>query len=269
MKKCPRCGYEIKNDENFCPHCGLDLRNRYQAPQKKNKAMTYLLYVVLFFSFITIPLLYTRLLSGFLGQDQTVISEEKIALPDIKDKDATRLIAAYDTLEDFTNQFTNVDDVVKSIHQYEAALVEKGDYDYDKRYSIQIADNYNIYYDLIYTANISNQLSVKIHRRYDRSHQYNEETLTFSKKGATTFQQLFLTQEEKAIVQSLTGQQSVTDQLMDDFAKREAEFEEKKDTLGHYGIGNYQDQSSFVVYRYDQSYQSQLTYGYTPKEYIS
>ena len=53
MKKCPRCGHELKDDENFCSHCGLDLRNHYHR-KPNNKAMTYLLYVIIFFSFITV-----------------------------------------------------------------------------------------------------------------------------------------------------------------------------------------------------------------------
>ena len=34
-------------------------------------------------------------------------------------------------------------------------------------------------------------------------------------------------------------------------------------------MGNYDGQSSFVVYRRDQSYYSKLTYVHTPQDYIA
>ena len=49
MKKCPRCGHEVNNNEKYCPHCGLDLQERYRAIKPKNKAMTYLLYVIIIY----------------------------------------------------------------------------------------------------------------------------------------------------------------------------------------------------------------------------
>ena len=55
---------------------------------------------------------------------------------------------------------------------------------------------------------------------------------------------------------------------MNDFQKRQDEFEKKKETLGHYGMGNYDGQSSFVVYPQQKSFQSKLTYVHTPQEYI-
>ena len=57
--------------------------------------------------------------------------------------------------------------------------------------------------------------------------------------------------------------------MMQDFKERQKEFEEKKERLGHYGMGNYDGQSSFVVYRRDQSYYSKLTYVHTPQDYIA
>ena len=49
---------------------------------------------------------------------------EKIALPAIEGE-ATALIASYDTLADFQNQFTNVDGIVEKIQQYEDSLAQK------------------------------------------------------------------------------------------------------------------------------------------------
>lgn len=113
MKKCPRCGHELKENENFCSHCGLDLRNNYRYQKPQNKAMTYLLYVIIFFSFITIPLLYSRVLNNMVS-DETIQHNERVELPEIQG-DAMRVIAVYDTLADFQNQFTNVDGIVDDI----------------------------------------------------------------------------------------------------------------------------------------------------------
>ena len=66
-----------------------------------------------------------------------------------------------------------------------------------------------------------------------------------------------------------TGDQKVTDQLIEAFSKRQEEFETKKKTLGHYGLGNYQGRSSFVAHRQGESYYSELIYHHEVKDYIN
>lgn len=267
MRKCPRCGHELKENENFCSHCGLDLRQGYPNKKPNNKAMTYLLYVIIFFSFITIPLLYSRVLNQMVNREP-MQQETKIELPDVVDSEATALIGSYETLADFQNQFTNVDSIVEDIENYEKTLSQKNG-TWEKEYQIQIADNYNIYYDLTYRLAINDDFSIEIQRSYDRAHTYNDETVVFVKNHATTFDELFFTEEQQQIIQTYTGNQTTTTQLMNDFKERKDEFEQKKKTLGHYGMGNYDGQSSFVVYRQDQTYYSKLTYTHTPQDYIS
>lgn len=266
MKKCPRCGHDLKDDENFCSHCGLDLRNHYHHRKSNNKAMTYLLYVIIFFSFITIPLLYSRILSGMTGYE-TIQQNEKIALPAIEGE-ATALIASYDTLADFQNQFTNVDGIVEKIQQYEDSLAQKQEGSWTKSYVIQITNNYNIYYDLTYQVAVDEHTTLQIERSFDRAHSYNDEKITMIKNDITTFESLFLSDSQQQLFQKFSGSQDTTTQLMSDFQKRQDEFEKKKETLGHYGIGNYDGQSSFVVYPQQKSFQSKLTYVHTPQEYI-
>ena len=84
----------------------------------------------------------------------------------------------------------------------------------------------------------------------------------------TTFESLFLSDSQQQLFQKFSGSQNITIQLMNDFQKRQDEFEKKKETLGHYGMGNYDGQSSFVVYPQQKSFQSKLTYVHTPQEYI-
>jgi len=66
---------------------------------------------------------------------------------------------------------------------------------------------------------------VTIQRQYDRSHTYNTEEITFKHTGATTFNELFLNEEELKIVKTFTGEQKITDELIADFSKRQDEFD--------------------------------------------
>ena len=48
MKKCPRCGHEVNNNEKYCPHCGLDLQERYRAIKTKKNDIFTICYYLLF-----------------------------------------------------------------------------------------------------------------------------------------------------------------------------------------------------------------------------
>ncbi len=268
MKKCPRCGQEVRDDEKFCPHCGLDLQARYRPIKQKNKSMTYLLYVIIFFSFITIPLLYGRLLSNLGNDFESLDKKERIELKEVTDSPPTAIIGTFDTLADFNKQFSNVETTVQSIQTYEKQLEQKSQYTFDKDYHIAVLDNNNIYYTLTYSVKINEHLSMVVEKQFDRSHTYNTEKVSFKKTGITQFDDLFFHDEENTIVHRITGNQNVTDQLMNDFSKRKEEFEAKKKKIGHYGIGNYDGRSSFVVYRQNETFYSQLTYMTDTKEYI-
>ena len=183
--------------------------------------MTYLLYVIIFFSFITIPLLYSRILSGMTGYE-TIQQNEKIALPAIEGE-ATALIASYDTLADFQNQFTNVDGIVEKIQQYEDSLAQKQEGSWTKSYVIQITDNYNIYYDLTYQVAVDEHTTLQIERSFDRAHSYNDEKITMIKNDITTFESLFLSDSQQQLFQKFSGSQDTTTQLMNDFQKRQDE----------------------------------------------
>ena len=265
MKKCPRCDHDLNDNDKFCPHCGLDLDGRYQPIKKKNKAMTYLLAVIIFFSLFTIPLLYSRLLENYID-DVTISSDEKVDLPKVQNATATSVIASFDTLADFQNQFSNVDDIIVSIHAYEKTLPST--YTFNKSYKIQVLDNYDIRYTLSYTTNIQEHLSLSIKKECNRSQTYDNETYTLNKDNITSFDGLLLNDDEKNIVESLVGQQKDIDDVLNKFAKRKDEFETKKEKLGHYGIGNYNDDASFVVNRYQNVYTSKLTYTRQSKNHI-
>ena len=266
MRKCPRCGHDVREDDKFCPHCGLDLRGDYRPIKPKHKQSMLMFYILVFFFFAAIPLLYTFVFDKLMPA--TGLPSETMALPAISEKQPTRIIGQYDTLSGFQSEFNNVDDIIERINAYEEKISQNGKYTFDKAYVIQVLDNYNIYYKLTYTTKINDSLSVVVEREFDRAHQYNDENIKFKKTGIKDFDHLFFNQEEMEIVYSLTGQQTTSQELMERFKSREKEFNEKKKSLGHYGIGEYDGQSSFVVYRYGDDYQSELTYASAQKDYI-
>lgn len=267
MKKCPRCGHEIKKDAMFCSHCGLDLRGRYRPIHKKKGSPLLFLYIMIIVFSFAIPLLYDRLL-GQISQNITQDPSTKITLEAVQDKEASLILGSFDSLEAFQKQFVNVDDMVKAIRHYEDELTKEGQYTFDKTYEIYVLDNNDVSFHLVYQTQIDENVTMTIDRLFDRSHSENQETITIQKVNALSFEDLFLSNETMEKIHAFTGEQKDIVQLMHQFESRKDEFEKKKETLGHYGIGNYQGQSSFVVHRKDKTYSSQLTYSLTPDEYI-
>lgn len=188
MKKCPRCEHEIRDDEKYCSHCGLDLNQNYRPIKKqKNKSMTYLMYVIIFFAFIIIPLVYGQIIDALSGGMNQPAQEEKVALKDIKKVAPTSIVASYTTLADYNKQFTNVSTAVDGIEEYEKQLNTKGDYQFDKTYLVQVLDNFDVYYGLRYTAKINDELSIVIEKEFNRGHTFNDEKITFKKNNVSEY----------------------------------------------------------------------------------
>lgn len=272
MRKCPRCGQQIQEEDKFCPHCGLDLRGNYHPirNQKNGKRhISNILYLIILFSMITIPFMYSRLLNSMSRDIQQLNQSSTVELANITEKDPTMVIAQFDSLEAFQKQYSDVDAIVNSIQEYEESLTHNHQYTYEKKYNIIVLDNNNVYYHLEYTTQLTDCLSMTIIKEYDRGHTENSEEISIKKSYVNRFEELLLNDEEKLIVETFTGQQKVIDQVMNDFSLRKDEFESKKEKLGHYGIGNYADSCSFVVHRQDKTYYSLLTYSFQPKDYIN
>lgn len=268
MMKCPRCGHDVDKHEKYCPHCGLDLRGKNMPVSPKKRMKNYLIYLVIFFSMFSIPLFYSRILEN-IGNDIVEIKNDAMELPPVTQKEATSVIAYYDTLADFNKQFTNVSRSVSAIESFGETLSQKTGYTFDKNYMIIVYDNYNVSYSLKYSTKINEQLTLRIERFYDSAHTVQHEEVIIRKTGVTEFNDLFLNEEELSPFMNYVGDQKIVHQLMNDFKDRQDEFEQKKETLGHYGMGNYDGDSSFVVHRKGNTYYSELTYSYEPNDYIS
>ncbi|MCD7808764.1 MAG: zinc-ribbon domain-containing protein [Erysipelotrichaceae bacterium] len=262
MKKCPRCGKEINEGEKYCPHCGLDLDSGYRPEKKHSKLRLYGPWILIFIGIFGMMFYQSFMLSSSL----TSTTSETSTLEEISDDNATYIIASYDTLADFQNAYSNASDYVNDIVAYEETL---SDYIFNKSYSITVYDNYNIAFELTYSVSINDNLTLKINRSYDRAHSYNDETITLKKTGLSSFAELLLTDDELAIIQNYHSDTSVIETLMSNITAREDEFESKKETLGHYGMGEYEDGSSYVIHRQDTGYYITVKDSFTADEYIS
>lgn len=270
MKKCPRCNYEVNDEDKYCPHCGLDLQRQYQPIQNNKKPrfpMNLLLCGIVLLAFIGAPLLYSQFLDD-LSQEISIAQTDRTQLPAYIDRDATSLIQSFDTLADYNQKYSNVSEYVTNIQNYEQSLLQKGNYQFDKQYIIQVLNNYNVLYKLVYTTKISDQYEMTIVKEFDRAHSYNRETTTLKKLNAHSFEELIFNDEDKSIINTFIDDQSTIDKIVQEFSLRKDEFNAKKEKLGHYGLGTYQEHASFVVYRYGTLYESELEYQKESKEYL-
>ncbi|MCD7949894.1 MAG: zinc ribbon domain-containing protein [Erysipelotrichaceae bacterium] len=262
MKKCPRCGKEIHEGEKYCLHCGLDLESGYKKPRRGGKLGLYGPWILIFIGIFGI-----MFYQAFNATTSIISSTtETSALEDISEDSATYILDSYDTLADFQNAYSNASDYVSDIVAYEETL---SDYTLNKVYSITVYDNYNIAFELDYSVIINDNLTLKINRSYDRAHSYNDETITLKKTGLSSFDELLLTADELAIIQKYHSDTSTIETMISNITAREEEFESKKETLGHYGLGEYEDGSSYVIHRNGTSYYIIVKDGFTADDYIS
>lgn len=262
MKKCPRCGKEVKDDEKYCLHCGLDLESGYKPPKKHGKLRLYGPWILIFIG------IFGMMFYQSFNATSSIISStnEKSSLQEVSDDSPTYILASYDTLADFQNAYNEASSYVSDIMTYEETL---NDYTFNKSYSITVYDNYNIAFELNYSVIVNDNLTLTINRSYDRAHTYNDETITLKKTGLSSFADLLLTDEELAIIQNYHSDTTMIETLMSQIQTRQDEFESKKETLGHYGMGEYEDGSSYVIHRQDTSYYVVVKDSFTADEYIS
>lgn len=264
MRKCPRCQHDIKDEDQYCPYCGLDLEKHYgPLKSKKNKWMIYLFPAFIFFVFMIVPLLFSTvfdsLLSmGDMGQmfNPTVAGE----LPEKSNRQPQRIINQFDTLADFQKEYSNVSSIIDEIKDYEENIEGKANQVFNKEYTIQVLDNYDLAFQLRYDVQISENYELKIVKDYDREKNYNREKITLVKKNNHTFEELLFNDDELEYINRFINDEKKVNKIISDFSLREKEFEEKKETIGHYGMGEYQGNLSFVVERYGEAYESKFIY---------
>lgn len=266
MRKCPRCNHEIKANQKYCPHCGLDLQVKYHSLNKKKNPMNFLFYLFVSISLITIPFLYSEMLDN-ISDDITLQTENNLILEDIKQDEPTTVIQTFDTLADFKQKYTNVSTYISQIQDYEKTLDNQGII-FNKSYLIQVLDNNNFLVKLTYTAQINNDYEIEITKQFDRGHLVNLEDVSIKKKGVSSFEELLLNEDEMNLVNQYVDDITELQNLQNEFSLRKDEFNEKKEKLGHYGLGTYHESSSFIVYRYDNTFTSVLSFENNPTQFI-
>lgn len=265
MKKCPRCHTTLEDDTKYCPFCGLDLEEKYRPIQKrpKNKILTFLTVSAIFFVIFVVPLIYSFVLDDIVSMSGTgqLFGENKTQeLPEIKNYNPQSILFQYETLADFKKDYRNVSAMITEIETYENMIEEKTKQTFNKEYTIQVLDNYNVLFQLRYTVQIDDSHELSIVREYNREHLYDKEKVELKKINQKEFKSLLLTDEEIDYINLFVNNKKEIEKIVTDFSSRKDEFELKKEKLGHYGIGEYQDNLSFVIERYDDTYESILSY---------
>ena len=267
MRKCPRCQHDVQNHDKFCPNCGLDLSASLPKTQKKDGPMSNIKRIIFLVIILSIPFLYTTLFSGDGGVSNILTQQETLELGEYTNKDAIMISGSFDNLADFNAKYTNVSQYVNGIMKYEDTLALDNNV-YNKEYIILVLDNNEIVFHLEYTSRIDENHELTIVREFNRTHTYNKQEVIMKKENNSTFEELLFDDKEIAFVSHYTDKDTYVASAVNEFSLRYDEFIEKKDTLGHFGIGTYHDNASFVVKKYGEVYTSIYTQYEVVNDYI-
>ncbi len=260
---CPRCKKEVGPYEKYCRHCGFDL-TKHMVKNKNKKMMMFFLVP---FLAIAVPAFSMKYFDK-IARELENINTSEIELQDVAGYAPTYIVKTYTSLEEFDGQFSNVESIVEGIRAFEESLSQDGLYEVKYSYKIDLLDNLNINYYLSYDIQINDRLTLTVDKSFDRLDLFNDEVYSFVTSETNEFQDLLLNEEELNKVTSFIKGEEITDRLVNDFSNREEEFELKKDNLGHYGIGNYEGDYSFVTYKKGDAFYSKLKYNTEAKELI-
>ena len=267
MKKCPRCQRDITDHDKFCPHCGLDLSASLPKTKKKDGPKSNLIHIAFLVFILAFPFLYTNLLSDEGTVTNPLVGNKENALGEYTNKEAIVVTGQFDNLADFNAKYSNVSEYVNGIVEYENQL-SSDHHVYDKEYVILVLDNNEIVFRLKYSARIDECHEVTIVREFNRMHTYNKQEIIYKKSNQTTFNDLLFSEEEIAFVNQYTDKDTYLTPVLNEFSSRSEEFDVKKESLGHFGLGTYHDNASFVIKKYGDVYTSVYTQYEVVDDYI-
>ena len=267
MKKCPRCQKELSDLAKFCPNCGLDLSASLPKQKKDNGPMQNIKRLFTFVCLLCLPSLIVGLLANGGNLSGLISKPDNSVLGEYTNKDATLIVGQFDNLTDFNAKYTNVSSYVDSIADFENTLASDNNI-YNKEYIILVLDNNEIVFHLEYTARIDEIHELTIVREFSRSHSYNKQEVIYKKEHQLSFDEFMFTNDEIAYIKNYSEDDSKLEPVVNEFNLRKDEFELKKDELGHFGIGTYHDDASFVVKKYGDVYTSIYTQYEVLEDYI-
>lgn len=228
MKKCPRCKKQVDSHYQYCPHCGMNLS------QRPRKNMLYILVLLL-------PLVYYFIIAGdYLLPTQN----EKITLDEVSDTKATAILYQYESLEEYEQKINNTEKDIQIIKDYEKTINPN-----NKEYLISILNNNDINFKLLYSFD-KNDYHVDIHKQYTKSGSLDYFEYAYTKEGISSLEDIQLDKELLNEYGEIAEFESLYQQLL----LRKDDFNKKKDSIGHYGYGQYSDHASIVIYPNNDSF---------------
>lgn len=247
MKQCPKCKKEVAEHAKICPYCGYNLEPGYRPMQRKNKPLTGILYVVMAFIFMFSPMIlgYIFNTSSLTSSLVTEETGKRITLGSLGDVENIDEYIKYhfEDLELFNKRVADVKPMVTNIKNFEKELTDVTKHKIDKKYNIYITDLNNIYYDITYTIVTAEQEYLKVNLHYDLAKVTNEVDIQLYRQGKTNFEEVKYQEETYQIVENIVSlvtekeNNSLVQKVGSEFNDLETTFEQRKETLGHYGVG--------------------------------
>nr|WP_164124674.1 zinc ribbon domain-containing protein [uncultured Sharpea sp.] len=174
---------------------------------------------------------------------------------DLVEESKTRTkLYSFDSIASFKKNVSNADVFLEPINNYTTALNSQYQTQFDAQASFVIYSDYDVHINLVEKAHLSNNEFLTINRSYDRK-QDDEITTSYTKSHLSHFDELTLKEREK--ISTFVPVQTY-DALVNKLLKQKDVFEDKKDKIGHYGIGAYNKDASLVIYQDGEYYKSTL-----------
>ena len=251
--KCPNCHKEIEDQANFCPYCGTKIsQNQPPKSNKLNKKNNILLFAIV--SICICLLGYNLVSSYFLGSSlssYTTTTSSSNTIGEIEGS-ATSVASIYYSVDEFTSAYTNASDYTKVLDSYTGDLKEVLGNPTSTSYIVKVMDNNNVVFEVNNTYT-SNDLTINIYRQFDVNSELDEKKYIFKTELYDSFESLKLTEDQLTLMShyvSYTDLNNLETRLND----REDEFEEKKDNIGHYGLGEYSSNISNIIKKKNDQY---------------
>ncbi|MFV0393996.1 MAG: zinc ribbon domain-containing protein [Coprobacillaceae bacterium] len=262
MKQCPKCKKEVADHAKICPYCGHHLEAGYR-PMKKQRGNSKIgiIYIVMAFIFMFSPMIMGYLFSssGLSNTTSTVTDDgETITLDELKEVKGVEEYVDYhfESLDIFSKRVKDVEPMVTNIKDFEKELSGLVESKMDKQYDIYITDANNIYYDLKYTLKLNDTDYIEVSLYYDMAKVTNEANVKYYQQENKEFSEMlyqedtYQTFEDVVKVVTNVDKHSLIEKVGTNFNSLENKFEERKKTLGHYGVGDNQrdKDNSYSIY---------------------
>ena len=249
--KCPRCHHDVRQEDHFCPYCGYDLKNRAKITPFQYPLLPLLLIV---FLVVVLPIASSIYSTVNILHDD-LQDAATFTIKPVEENETRGKLYSFDSIASFQKNVGNADDFLEPINNYTTTLNKQYATKFTAQASFVIYSDYDVRINLVEKAHLSDTELLTINRIYDRK-QEDEQTISYTKSHLSHFDELTLGNERERISTFMPVQ--TYDALVTKMIKQKDVFEEKKDRIGHYGIGAYLKNASLVIYQDGDYYKSTL-----------